>query len=473
MSHRLAIFGGSFNPPGLHHRAIVERIASEVDEVVVVPCGPRPDKPSTEAVPGVHRAALADLAFGSLPGVRVDLFDLEASTFTRTFALEERYGSEGDVWHVVGADLIAGGARGQSEIQRQWARGRELWSHLRFLVVPRPGCGISPGDLPPRGRLVDMTVEGRSSSIREALFRGEDDLPELSPEVRAYVLRHGLYRGLPPRRTTSLALPTLRPLVVADPLNPRARELAELIGLRCKEDQSCDGQRAAGPPNLVLVLGGDGTMLRAIRTHWRLRLPFFGVNTGHLGFLLNRDLPEIPGPPLTVEHLPLLWVQTESLSGVTMESLAFNDAWVERASGHAAWLRVTVDGQERISPLVADGALVATAQGSPSYARAMGAQPLPMNTPSLLLVGSNVLRPAFWRPVVLPLYSSLELCTIDPDKRPLRGFVDGVDQGLVKRLTARVSRIAAVELAFSAAHHPAEKLARIQFPLEPAQEGSA
>ena len=48
-----------------------------------------------------------------------------------------------------------------------------------------------------------------------------------------------------------------------------------------------------------MVVGGDGTMLRAIRQYWRRRVPFFGINTGHLGFLLNDSPqadPERPGP---------------------------------------------------------------------------------------------------------------------------------------------------------------------------------
>ena len=57
-------------------------------------------------------------------------------------------------------------------------------------------------------------------------------------------------------------------------------------------------------------------MLRAIREHWRIRIPFYGINTGHLGFLLN-DSREIDflEQELVLYPMPLLWVEVESLEG--------------------------------------------------------------------------------------------------------------------------------------------------------------
>src|SRR3712207_6078098 len=108
MAHTIAVYGGSFDPPGLHHRRIVDELRQHFDHVVVVPCGPRPDKRA--GCDPVHRAALTDLAFGGLGRVEVDLFELEQATFTRTHALDRRYAGRGEVWHVVGTDLVAGGA---------------------------------------------------------------------------------------------------------------------------------------------------------------------------------------------------------------------------------------------------------------------------------------------------------------------------------------------------------------------------
>ena len=75
------------------------------------------------------------------------------------------------------------------------------------------------------------------------------------------------------------------------------------------------------------------------------------------------------------------------------------------------------------------------------------------------------------QPVVLPIESVVELRTLDPAKRPLRGYIDGVDQGEVRSMKARVSNIAAVELAFDPRFDASEKLARLQFPPAPEPPG--
>src|SRR2546421_10401132 len=77
-----------------------------------------------------------------------------------------------------------------------------------------------------------------------------------------------------------LRLDEVRALIFADPRGAAGRALAKA----CRSWEGDD-------PNVVLVIGGDGTMLHAIREHWRLRLPFYGINTGHMGFLLNDEPP--------------------------------------------------------------------------------------------------------------------------------------------------------------------------------------
>ncbi|HYF34942.1 MAG TPA: NAD(+)/NADH kinase, partial [Prosthecobacter sp.] len=371
---RIALFGGSFNPPGLHHRAIAAALATVFDGVRVIPCGPRPDKPVTGSIPPLYRAALADLAFADLPRVEVDLFDLELATFTRTHQLQTLFESRGEVWHVVGTDLITGGRTGDSAIQRTWERGAELWQSAGFAVLTRPGHTIDPDDLPPRAQLIELHETGSSTEIRARLSRGEPVAHLVSPRVGEYLQRYGLYRAPIPGTWARGTLADTHFHLLTDSANPRARDLAARLPIAID----------APDARFITVLGGDGAMLRGIREHWRRRLPFFGINAGHIGFLMNSpdEILDVPFPPEDVifRQLPMLYLEFEDAAGNVETGYAFNDAWVERLTSQSAWLDIKVDGKQRIAKLVSDGALVATAAGSTAYARSMGASPVPADT---------------------------------------------------------------------------------------------
>ncbi len=462
MRPKIAIFGGSFNPPGIHHRLVVEALIPHFDKIIVIPCGPRPDKPGSTEVEPWHRAALADIAFRGLPKVEVDLFDLELSSFTSNDLFEARYGHLGEIWHVIGADLSEGGSRGESKIQRYWDRGTEMWESLSFCVVAREGFEIGTADLPPRHHFLQiaLTTPGGSADIAEMIFKRQPYASLVTPEVAAYIERYGLYRGRIPARRTRWQFEQPRLLIVVNEYSAQARAMAETY--RQWEDPE--------NPNAVLVLGGDGTMLQAIRQHWRLRLPFVGVNQGHLGFLLNE--PESLGPATftqtecVVRLMPMLFIEVEGEDGSRQSDLAFNDAWVERNTSQTAWLELSVNGQVRIPKLVADGALVCTAAGSTAYARSMGVAPLLADTPGWIVVGSNVMTPTGWKSALLAPEASVSLRSVgEGNKRPITAYVGGRSLGPVTALHARQSRIATVEMVFAADRDMAEKISRIQFPV--------
>lgn len=458
MPKSIAIFGGSFNPPGNHHAAIAARLAQAFDEVRVIPCGPRPDKPVTGSVPSVYRAALVDIVFGGMDRVTVDLSDFEQDTFTRNHELQTRFEAEGEIWHVVGADLISGGGRGESLIQRTWAHGMALWQQAKFAVLRRPGYALEECDLPPQSRVIDVLVEGASTVIRESLSQDKDVSRLLHPRAQAYIERYGLYRAPIPGNWARGTLADAKFLLQAESASQKVRDLsAPLVGR----------QVAAQAADFISVVGGDGAMLRSIREHWRKRLPFFGINAGHLGFLLNGpeqvNAAAFPPEDVIFHQLPMLFLEFEDEQGMKHAAHGFNDAWLERATSQSAWLEITVNNVRRIPKLVSDGALVATAAGSTAYARSMGAAPLLADTPAWLLVGSNVLAPAHWRSALLSPDTTVEIRSLDPQNRPVEAFVDGLSMGRVVALHARLSRAAAAELVFCASHDMAEKIAAIQF----------
>jgi NAD kinase len=306
----------------------------------------------------------------------------------------------------------------------------ELWQTANFAVLRRPGYEIDACDLPPHAREVDLLVEGASTLIRERLSSGKDVTQMLHPRALAYIERYGLYRAPIPGNWARGTLEGANFFLQANAAIPKVQELSAPLVSR---------HVPAGEADFISVVGGDGAMLRSIREHWRARLPFFGINAGHMG------------------------LEFEDESGQTRTAHGFNDAWLERETSQSAWLEITVNNVRRIPKLVSDGALVATAAGSTAYARSMGAPPLLADTPAWLLVGSNVLEPAHWRSALLSPDTTVEIRSLEPKDRPVEAFVDGLSMGRVVALRARLSRAAAVELVFCASHDMAEKIAAIQF----------
>ncbi len=194
---RVAIFGGSFNPPARHHRQIAERLSQQFDLVVVVPCGTRPDKASVESVNSHHRAEMVKKAFAGIPKVQVDCFDLDGGTYTPAYLLQARYEKkfpDHQIWHVVGGDIIAGGHLQQSEIHRVWKKGLEIWQAFNFAIVVRPGYGMVDADLPPSYQVVEMkNLVGSSTVIRERISQGKPIDQWVDSGVGEYIRLHGLY----------------------------------------------------------------------------------------------------------------------------------------------------------------------------------------------------------------------------------------------------------------------------------------
>ena len=368
---------------------------------------------------------------------------------------------EGEIWHMVDTEFIRGGKSGNSLIQQKWAEGRRLWENSRFVIAVRDDKEPDPRDLPPYHRIIRPLTSSASHSVRMRAFKRQSLKDYVVPEVEEYIEQQNLYRGHGAGHYGAFSIKDPRPLIFADEKNPEALSLEEKI---------TKFFTSSGKPNLIITLGGDGTMLRAIRTYWRKRIPFFGINLGHFGFLLNDVAetfsPELLKQELIIRHSPLLFVETEDKDGNKKESLAFNDVWLQIEPGKTGWFEVRVDGVVRLKKMEGDVILASSAAGSAAYARAMGASPAPIGTEVLIVAGSAVARPLDWKGIsVLPLDSIIEFRNCDESGwRGTLGFADGVNLGMVQKMKVRASRIAAADILD---YNVKKKLALAQFPSQP------
>jgi NAD+ kinase len=145
--------------------------------------------------------------------------------------------------------------------------------------------------------------------------------------------------------------------------------------------------------DLLITLGGDGTILRAARIAAKNSVPILGFNLGRVGFLAEIEvedwrekLPRVLAGQYWLEERVMLHAELWRDGNVLEEFEALNDVVIGRTSlARVVRLATYIDGSY-LTTYVADGLIVATATGSTAYALAVGGPILPPELRNILVV---------------------------------------------------------------------------------------
>ncbi|WP_410674277.1 NAD(+)/NADH kinase [Amycolatopsis sp. cmx-4-68] len=228
--------------------------------------------------------------------------------------------------------------------------------------------------------------------------------------------------------------------------------------------------------DLVVSLGGDGTMLRAMRLADGQRAPVLGVNLGKLGFLAEVDVPDLPGALSAIDDHEFT-VEPRLAVDAVLEGrriTAFNDIAVVRVPGDgSAVVAVRVGGQPFVS-YSADAVVVATPTGSTAYSFSAGG---PITSPAVeaLLVTPAAPHSAYSRGVVLSVHDEVTLELL-PTSGRLAVEVDGQVAGYVSPgdrldLRGRPSAARVVRLGMTTFYQRARRKLRLTDSAEIPQDG--
>ncbi len=218
--------------------------------------------------------------------------------------------------------------------------------------------------------------------------------------------------------------------------------------------------------DIMVALGGDGTLLESLRMVRNKKIPVYGMNCGSVGFLLNPYRPEQLIENLTNAHSVKIYplaMNVIDTDNKQHEALAFNEVSLLRQTRQAAKLKISVDNIQRISELVCDGILLSTPAGSTAYNLSAHGSILPLSANVLALTPISAFRPRRWRGALLPSESKVKIDIINPNKRPVSATADSTEVRNVQSLEIRQSDSDERTLLFDLDHHLEERILKEQF----------
>ena len=169
------------------------------------------------------------------------------------------------------------------------------------------------------------------------------------------------------------------------------------------------------PDNLdfIIILGGDGSFLKAISEFEHLNVPFVGINTGRLGFLADISPDEVGNAidaladgRFLVEKRPLLELQPQ-ISEIK-HPFALNEITVHKCDSSSMIVIHTYIDDKYLASYWADGLIIATPTGSTAYSMSAGGPILSPASQNIIItpIASHNLTV---RPLVIPDYSTIRI----------------------------------------------------------------
>lgn len=226
------------------------------------------------------------------------------------------------------------------------------------------------------------------------------------------------------------------------------------------------GQETPDDCDVVVVLGGDGTLLETLHKVLAHPKPVYGMNRGSVGFLLNPYRPENLVARIAAAHTvtvhPLRMISQDH-DGKMTEALAFNEVSLLRQSRQAAKIRITLDSIVRMDELTCDGILVSTPAGSTAYNLSAHGPIVPLSANVLAMTPISAFRPRRWRGALLPAHARVRLDILEDDKRPVSATADYTEVRNVIQVNIVQDTSVAITLLSDPDHTLEERILKEQF----------
>ena len=167
---------------------------------------------------------------------------------------------------------------------------------------------------------------------------------------------------------------------------------------------------------IIIVLGGDGFMLNTIKKYSRYNKPFYGINMGSYGFLMNKfksyELSKIISSTKLSAISPLQ-MKALTKNNKIFTAIAINEVSLLRQTRQTASISIKVGKRVILKKLVCDGVLISTPAGSTAYNLSVGGPILSLNSKKLAITPISPFRPRRWKGKIVSSYSEINVKNLD------------------------------------------------------------
>ncbi len=196
--------------------------------------------------------------------------------------------------------------------------------------------------------------------------------------------------------------------------------------------------------NVVIVIGGDGFMLKILKKNKKTKQLFYGINSGNFGFLMNKfskkNLINNIKRSKLINISPLeMNVRTKN-NNTIKKFLAINEVSILRQSRQAANLKIKNNSKVIIKKLVSDGVLVSTPAGSTAYNLSVNGPILNLNSKKISIAPISAFRPRRWSGKIVSDKSKIIITNLNPNKRPVSAVADNIETRNAKKILVKVNR---------------------------------
>ena len=203
---------------------------------------------------------------------------------------------------------------------------------------------------------------------------------------------------------------------------------------------------------VIIVCGGDGFMLKTMKKYYVYNKPFYGINCGLIGFLMNKYIfknleDKVNRAKLTI--INPLQIKTISTRNKKKSFLAINDLSLFRQSKQTAFLRLKTNNNILINKLIGDGVLVSTPAGSTAYNLSIHGPILSLNSKKLAITPISPFRPRRWKGKVVSEKTKIDISNIDSKKRPVAAVADNNETRNIKKIQVIINKNIRLKLLFN------------------------